>query len=302
MAVLRRVALGLLVMASAAVLVLAALELWNYGQASVPASRPPLNPSDQARALQDRVDLLSKRVGDMEVLAIVLLATSGLYAIVFVSSSYLSANTFSRSAGQTIQQIQDQAGLAMGELRELQERTQQSLKDMLANPVAPGPANAHQQAADLLARVRERHSQTHTEQAKLELLRDENSAAHLEATAGPELGDPLAAIYLAFARHYAQADRARSQFHLERALRLAPASSPLASEIHFELACGWAAAREFNRAMAELRAAFEHQFLAVEERLANEIEEGGKLYELASTPPFDKAVNDLLLNMNIGIG
>ena len=302
MAVLRRVALGLLVMASAAVLVLAALELWNYGQASVPASRPPLNPSDQARALQDRVDLLSKRVGDMEVLAIVLLATSGLYAIVFVSSSYLSANTFSRSAGQTIQQIQDQAGLAMGELRELQERTQQSLKDMLANPVAPGPANAHQQAADLLARLRERHSQTHTEQAKWELLRDENSAAHLEATAGPELGDPLAAIYLAFARHYAQADRARSQFHLERALRLAPASSPLASEIHFELACGWAAAREFNRAMAELRAAFEHQFLAVEERLANEIEEGGKLYELASTPPFDKAVNDLLLNMNIGIG
>ncbi len=54
--------------------------------------------------------------------------------------------------------------------------------------------------------------------------------------------------------------------------------------------------------MRELAAAFEHQFKTLEERLASDIEEGGKLYELASTPPFDKAVNDLLLNMSIGIG
>ena len=48
--------------------------------------------------------------------------------------------------------------------------------------------------------------------------------------------------------------------------------------------------------------AFPHQFKTLEERLASDIEEGGKLYELASTAPFDKAVNDLLLNMSIGIG
>ena len=52
----------------------------------------------------------------------------------------------------------------------------------------------------------------------------------------------------------------------------------------------------------ELTASFEHQFKALEERLANDIEEGGRLYDLASTPPFDKAINDLLLNMSIGIG
>jgi len=54
--------------------------------------------------------------------------------------------------------------------------------------------------------------------------------------------------------------------------------------------------------MPALTGAFEHQFRALEERLAGDIEEGGQLYELASTPPFDKAINDLLLNMSIGIG
>ena len=54
--------------------------------------------------------------------------------------------------------------------------------------------------------------------------------------------------------------------------------------------------------MRELAAAFEHQFRSLEERLASDIEEGGNLYDLASTAPFDKAVNDLLLNMSIGIG
>jgi hypothetical protein len=54
--------------------------------------------------------------------------------------------------------------------------------------------------------------------------------------------------------------------------------------------------------MRELTAAFERQFKTLDERLARDIEERGKLYELASTPPFEKAVNDLLLNMSIGIG
>ena len=58
----------------------------------------------------------------------------------------------------------------------------------------------------------------------------------------------------------------------------------------------------FPARMRELAAAFEHQFKTLDERLAGDIEEGGKLYELASTAPFDKAVNDLLLNMSIGIG
>ena len=140
------------------------------------------------------------------------------------------------------------------------------------------------------------------EESTLGLLRDESAAAHLDATAGPELGATLPVLYLGYSRVYTASDPARSRFYLDRALRLAPPRSPLASELHYSLACRFAASQDFARAIAELTAAFEHQFRVLEERLAIDIEEGGQLYELASTPPFDKAVNDLLLNMSIGIG
>src|SRR5271154_7131805 len=143
----RRIALGLLLAASAAVLLLAALELWNYRQwAYLPTNDPRFSPkfSDDARArlLQDRMDFLSKRVGDMELLVLILLGTSGLYAIVFVASSYLSATGFTRQAGQTVRQIQDQIGLAMGDLRELQEQTEQKLNGMLPAGGEPAPGKA----------------------------------------------------------------------------------------------------------------------------------------------------------------
>jgi hypothetical protein len=112
----------------------------------------------------------------------------------------------------------------------------------------------------------------------------------------------LAALHLAFARIYAASDGARSRFYLERALRFAIPQSALASEIHYLLACRFASSRDFPRAIRELASAFEHQPKILDDRLAIDIEEGGVLYELASTAPFDKTVNDLLLNMSIGIG
>jgi hypothetical protein len=292
MAVLRKVALGLLLTVSAAVLLVAALELWNYRQwAYLPTHEPGLNQDNRALILQDHVDLLNKRVGDMEVLVLILLATSGLYAIVSVVSSYLTATSFSRQANQTIVHVQDQIGLALGDLRELQERTDLGLQ-----------GNHDQQIAAMTARLTAWQNHQLSEEARLDLLRDESAAAHLDAVAGSAIGAPLPTLYLGFARIYATGDPARSRFYLDRAQRLAPPKSPLASEIHYELACRLAATHDFPRAIAELTAAFEHQFKALEERLAGDIEEGGQLYELASTPPFDKAINDLLLNMSIGIG
>lgn len=300
MAVLRRIALGLLLATSAAALLLAALELWNYRQwAYLPIHEPAFSQDDRARILQDRMDFLTKRVGDMELLVLILLGTSGLYAIVFVASSYFSAASFTRQAGQTVSQMQDQIGLAMGDLRELQEQTEERLKAMLSP--ANTPANYDQQIAGIAARLAAWRDQQLSDQSKLELLTDESAAAHLDALTGSQLG-ALPELYLGFSRIYAGSDSARSRFYLDRALHLAQPKSPLASEIHYELACQLAALHDFARAVGALTLAFEHQFKALDERLASDIEEGGKLYELASTPPFDKAINDLLLNMSIGIG
>ncbi|MGD0136734.1 MAG: hypothetical protein ABSE57_32220 [Bryobacteraceae bacterium] len=311
MALLRKIALGLLLAAAAGVLLMAAWELWNYRQwAYLALSDRVPSTYDRARILQDRVEVLTKRVGDMELLVLILLGTSGLYAIVFVASSYFSATSFARQADQTINHIQDQIGLAMGDLRELQEETTERLTQMTASPApvqadpapTPTPTGWETQVAEMAARIAGYQGRHLSEHARMELVQDENTAASLEVMAGSRLGSPLADLYLGFGRVYASSDSARSRFYLERALRLATPKSPLASEIHYQLACRYAASQEFPPAMRELAAAFEHQFKALDERLASDIEEGGKLYELASTAPFDKAVNDLLLNMSIGIG
>jgi hypothetical protein len=294
MAVLRKIALGLLLAASAAGLVMAGWELWIDRQwAYLPLSAP-------SAILQNRIDLLTKRVGDMELLVLILLGTSSLYAIVLVLSSYFSATSFGRQADQTIRHIQDQIGLAMGDLRQLQEETEQRVHQMTAAP-APTP-EWESQIAEITARLAASEDRLLNEQERLDLVRDENTTAGLEVAAGAQAGAQLAGLYLGFGRIYASSDSARSRFYLERALRLATPESPLVSEIHYQLACRFAASHDFGRAMRELAAAFEHQFKTLEERLASDIEEGGKLYELASTAPFDKSVNDLLLNMSIGIG
>ena len=322
MAVLRKIVLGLLLAASVGVLLMAAWELWNYRQwVYLVPNESGISAGARARLLEDRMDVLTKRVGDMELLILILLGTSGLYAIVFVASSYFSATSFARQADQTIGHIQDQIGLAMGDLRELQEETEQRLQQMstaLAPENPPEPPVADLQVAGWQTQVTEITARLSSwqnlvssdvplsEQARLELVQDEIVAAYLEVAAGSKAGSvtcaALAGLYLGFGRIYASWDSARSRFYLERARHLATPSSPLASEIHYQLACYFAASHDFHRALRDLAAAFEHQFKTLDERLARDIEEGGKLYELASTAPFDKAVNDLLLNVSIGIG
>jgi hypothetical protein len=322
MAILRKIALGLLLTAAAGVLVMASWELWNYRQwAYLPLNEAGSNTDDRARILDDRMGLLTRRVGDMELLVLILLGTSGFYAIVLVLSSYFSATSFARQADQTISHIQDQIGLAMGDLRELQEETEQRLHQMTATTATAAPAAAppdrvapaeapaewETQIAEIAAHLEAWQDGSLNEQARLELVQDEHTAICIEAAAGSRAGSSLADLYLGFGRLYmssnaASSDAARSRFYLERALRLATPESALASEIHYQLACRFAASHDFPHAMRELAAAFEHQFKTLDERLAGDIEEGGRLYELASTAPFDKAVNDLLLNVSIGIG
>jgi hypothetical protein len=325
MAVLRKIVLSLLLIAAAGVLGMATWELWNHNEwTSLPSSQPVFNASDRARLLQERMDLLAKRVGDMQLLVLILLGTSGLYAIVFVASSYFSATSFARQADQTIANLQDQIGLAMGDLRELQEQTERRIHQMLAAP-APAPVTAvppqpvlavaavpeaapavakpapawEAQIAEIAERL---EGWEDGRPATLKLVEDEYRTISVEVTAGARALPSLAGVYFRFGRLYAQADGARSRFYLERALRLAAPESSMVSEIHYQLACSFAGSHDFPHAMRELAAAFEHQFKTLDEKLAGDIEEGGKLYDLASTAPFDKAVNDLLLNMSVGIG
>ena len=248
MALVRKIALSLLLAATAGVLLLAAWELWNYREwATFTPRDSSFSADDRARLLGERLDLISKRAGDMELLVLILLGTSGLYALVFVTASYFSTANFNRQTEQTVRLMQDRIGLAMGDLRELQEATEQKLAQA-PQSITPTP---------------------------------------VMVTPEPE-PEPTIVVK-------AEAEATLATIP-ERDL------AQMASEIHYELACRAASAGDFHRAMRELRAAFEHESKSLDQRLAADIEEGGPLYQLAGTPPFDQAITDLLLNMSIGIG
>jgi len=289
MVTLRKVTLVTVLVASLAVLAMAIYLFWDF------ASAQPI---------------LDQHSGDLELLVGILLASCSLYAIVFALSSYSSAMSFARQADRSIAEIRDQLGAAVGELRSLQEEAREALRarpqpqsaDQAASPNLETHPNLEAHVDAILRKIAKWNAAALDSQAKLELLHYEGAAAYLELIGAAQTGSSLAGLYRRFAELYAASDKTRQRFYLGRALSLALPDSRTASEIHYELACWFADNRDFSHALGELTLAFQHQSKALDDRLALDIDEGGRLCQLASTPPFEKALNDLLLNMSIGIG
>jgi tetratricopeptide (TPR) repeat protein len=88
---------------------------------------------------------------------------------------------------------------------------------------------------------------------------------------------------------------------LNEALKLARSDAAFAAEIRYELACTEAlrGPHRFEQAMEHLKAAFRGKTPSIEKRITQDIDEGGPLQALAAQPPFDKAVNDLLLDVSV---
>ena len=306
--------MSLLLAAALLALLVAVTQFSRYSPYDYPPVHASSDLDERGRILQDRVDILGRRVGDMELLVLVLLVTSGLYAIVFVASSYFSAKSFARQADRTVNHIKDEIGIAMGDLRELQEQTQCGLdgsnmargteedRSSVREQAAAGvsiPDAWELQVAGMAQRTAHWKAKNLGDHEKLELLRYESEAAYLEIAGGRRLAPAVAGLYRNFSGIYAAHDPIRARFYLDRALVLAFPEPQLASEVRYDLACWFAGAHDFEQAMRELATAFQRQSKALDARLATDLEEGGCLYELASTPPFDKRLNDLLLNVSI---
>ena len=337
MSMFRKLTLGIVLGAGLMVLFLSVYQLWDFGQQDNPP-RPQIaaagTPKDTSpQLLQDRLELLTKRLGDMEVLVLILLGVSGLYTIVFVVSTNSSAMSFARQADRSVAAIRDQLGRARGDLHELREETTRALRDESKQAAerlehihgearqmvhaaqeamqsrVPTYANLEQGLAAMQHRIAHLTNMQLNEEERLEVLQYENALAGLDLMTAPRLGTMLAGIYLTLGRFYLSRDLMRARFYLKRTLAQAPTDADLVSGTHYDLACVSAqlgnrdlAAQtsDFQNAVDELRAAFQHRSKQLDDWLARDIDEGGMLYELAGTPPFDKAVNDLLLNVSIG--
>ena len=333
----RKLTLGIVLTAGLAVVVLAIYLLWDTRQwnpSPAPAQAASSDSVDhRAQSLQDRMELLTKRLGDIEILVLILLGVTGLYTIVFLVSTNASATSFARQADRSIASIRDQIGLAMSDLRALQEETRQILSEESKLAVErldqvhaearqmvktaqdemqerfPTQANLTPRLLAVRQRIADLASRNLTEEERFEVLEYESALAGADLIAAPRLGAVLSQIYLALGRFYLGADFMRARFYLKRSLALGPPEQEVVSETHYDLACVAAQlgrsqpseqADHFRAAVEELRVAFQNRSKRLDDWLARDIDEGGVLYELAGAPPYDKAINDLLLNVSIG--
>ena len=281
----RRIALVLLLTAVFTLLALTFEQFWSYRHAQAdlaPFAGSSFDP--QVKALQDRVEILTKRVAGMELLALLLLASLGLYAVVFVVSSYFNTLSFARQADRSIAAIKDQLGVAIAELRQQKEGAERRIHEETAA------------AASNLEKLRE---EVRTAIGQ-EIDRLEAAAAARPAETAPRdhAGEStLAILYLDFARI---SDQERAGWYLDRALELAGSDTRLIAEIQYDRACRFAVNRDLPRAAESLTTALQNPSRDLDDRLARDTEPGGALYDLANTPPYDKALDDLLLNVSIG--
>ena len=218
----RKLTLGVVIAAGLVALMLAIYQLWDFGPLDStprPQQAAASNPVDaRAQPQQDRLELLTKRLGDTEMLVLILLGVSGLYTIVFVVSANSSALSFARQADRSIAAIRDQLGRAMGDLRELREETTRDLRDESRRAVerlerihgeahrmvkiaqeemqgrVPGYTNIEHSLTGMQHRIAHLTNLNVNEEERLEILQYENALAGLDLMAAPRLGEMLAGI------------------------------------------------------------------------------------------------------------
>lgn len=264
MQLLRRCTLILSVAIALSVLVLVSQTFWRAAQSNPPA----LGPSVQ----------------DLQILVVILLSLSGLYMVVFLLSPSMSSLILKQQADQTVNLVRNQMSLALNELRELKDemgkivqKTEAALRELRQEARNPGGAPTPNASTNHV-NVRE--------------------LAHVSGRLRV-VDNELVQIYQALASPGTLYDPASAGFYLNRAIGLCTDPSA-AADLHYALGCLLAREGEPGEALLEVQTAFRNKSPDLEQKLAKDTEEGGPLFELANQPPYDRVVNELLLDVSVG--
>ena len=240
MLLLRRIATGVVIAAATAVLLLSVYLLWT----APPQDYLPLQRSSRAQMLEDKLEMYSRRVNEMETLVIIILGISGLYAIVFILTVDVNARSVNRKVDRALENVKDQIGASMSDIRELKEETRAALRAESKDAIER-LQEVQEQAREMIQkvfgeagrdleaihkRIAEISDCEPSEEQKQEVLHYEGALPALELFHAFQLGPQLASIYRTLARYY-DSDPARSRFYLGRAQTLAPQDFETANEL-----------------------------------------------------------------------
>jgi tetratricopeptide (TPR) repeat protein len=262
---LRRIIFAALLAASTGVLLLSLYLVWN----AHPWDDLPFiaQPATSAEGLNAKIDAYNRQADNLAKTIALLGVLSALYVIAFAVSTHLAAERYQSLCDQTVDKVRDEMAVLVGDLREIQEKAERAVE----------------RAAEVSGRAEE-------------LLRQQAAA---KPAAG--LSDSARVRYnlAVLKRSAGQLEDAEALLH--SLLALPGTDGVLAAEARYELACTEASRgpEHFGQALQHLKEAFREKTPSIEKRISQDIDDGGPLQALAARAPFDKAINDLLLDVSV---
>lgn len=239
-------------------------------------------------ASQGDTPLLGQKVQDLQLLVIILLALTGLFTVVFLLSPSLSERIIKRQGEETVKLIQKHLAASATDFRELKEEIRQ---------VMCGQVKAMREVRGEIAI------------SAIPALEGPQLTASANPMGGREylhlsgrlrvLNKELVQIYQGLAALSIPHDLVAAKTYLNQALGLTP-DPETAAEIHYDLACLLARQGEAGEAVIELQTAFMHKSQELERKLTKDTEEGGALYELTARQPYNRVLDDLLMDVSVG--
>src|SRR5208283_1415312 len=120
----------IVVAAALALLILSVYLLWNARQWDYLPLHTSYTSDLDARAqlFQDKLEIYSRRVNDMESLVIILLGITGLYTIVFILTADFNARSTGRQVARAMLNVKEQMAISIGNLRELKEEARAAFR------------------------------------------------------------------------------------------------------------------------------------------------------------------------------
>ncbi len=204
----------------------------------------------------------AQRIEDLRVLSVLLFGLAGLCSLLFLLAPGIGMQVMTRQTDRVIASIQDELRAAIAELHELRANSKPSFS-------TAAPAEITGREYRQLAR----------------------SIRYMNTE--------MAQVYRALGVLFSSSNEQAARAHFNQALALA-SDSRVTATIHYAFACVLARQGDFSETARELDEAFSQPDPRIEELLAKDIEEGGELYQFANTPPFNAAVDRLLMSVSVG--